>query len=231
MAETFQTAWRKQPELLLQLISAFERADILEYGGGRSPTFALSDLPETVGSYTVNDISASELEKAPPGYDTACFDVCGDTSQFAGRFDVIFSKMLAEHVPDGEAMHRNTLALLKPGGVAFHFMPKLYALPFVANYLLPERLSQTILYAAFPHRRSESPKFPAVYSWCHGHTGRLAERIKALGYSDVEITPFYGHGYYRRLPGIKQAEVSFRRLAMRADWSFWASYMYVIAHK
>ena len=46
--------------------------------------------------------------------------------------------MLAEHVPDGYRFHSNLFELLKPGGVAFHFMPTLYSPPFVINRLLPE---------------------------------------------------------------------------------------------
>jgi 2-polyprenyl-3-methyl-5-hydroxy-6-metoxy-1,4-benzoquinol methylase len=58
-------------------------------------------LPGNVSSYTVNEISAEELALTPAEYDKALFDVTGDIGEFAGQFDVVFSKTLLEHVADG----------------------------------------------------------------------------------------------------------------------------------
>lgn len=48
-------------------------------------------------------------------------------------FDVVESQNVAEHVRDPEAMHHNIHAMLKPGGVAIHFFPTLFAVPFIVN--------------------------------------------------------------------------------------------------
>src|ERR1700721_1406514 len=53
-------------------------------------------------------------------------------------YDLVFSKMLCEHLPDARTFHANCLRLLRPGARAVHFFPTLYTLPFVANRLIPE---------------------------------------------------------------------------------------------
>jgi len=198
-------------------------------GGGRRPSFQLSELPDNLKSYTVNDISDEELSLVPEGYDTACFDVAGDASGFEGRYDVVFSRFLAEHVRDGRAMHRNIYKVLKPGGVAFHLIPTLYALPFVINRLLPERIGEKVL--ALNPRREISPKFPAFYSWCRGNTPAMRRLFDQIGYERVEIRGFYGHFYYETIPLLREIESWFAHLACRNEWSWCTSYAYVIAHK
>lgn len=224
-------AWSGHEACVRELCSRFEMVDILELGGGRSPLFDLDTLPHNVTSYTVNDIDPKELAMVPSGYSTACFDVGGDVRTYAGRYDLVISKMLAEHVADGRQMHVNVRQLLKNGGIAFHFCPKLYSLPFLLNLFLPERLSRRFLFAFFPQRRREVPKFPAVYSWCRGSASRMKAKIAALGYSEVTVVPFYGHGYYDPIPGLKQLELLTRRLARAAGLSLIAPYVYVIARK
>lgn len=213
------------------LVRQYPKARILELGGGRWPGFPLSDMPDTIESYTVNDISQSELDVSPPEYDKACFDVTGDVSKFAGSYDVVFSRSLAEHVKDGEAMHRNVHSLLRPGGVAFHLIPTLYALPFVINKLTPETLSRKLLLALFPRRREASPKFPAHYSWCYGSPKKMTRLLKSVGFSDVSVRDFYGHEYYDPIPGLKQLGDAFAALAAKNDWGNLATYAYIIARK
>ena len=165
----------------------------------------------------------------PDGYNRACFDVAGDATGFEGRYDVVFSRFLAEHVRDGRAMHRNIHKVLKPGGMAFHLMPTLYALPFVVNRLLPERLGERVL--ALNPRREISPKFPAYYSWCRGDTASMRRLFDRIGYDNVEIRNFYGHFYYETIPLLRNLESWFAGLASRKQWSWCSSYAYVVARK
>jgi SAM-dependent methyltransferase len=217
-------------DTLRSIIAQYPDADLLELGGGRWPSFRLSELPNNLRSYTVNDVSAQELSLVPQEYDKACFDVAGDASAFEGRYDVVFSRFLAEHVRDGEAMHRNVHQVLKPGGVAFHLIPTLYALPFVINRLLPERVGQRVLDLLSP-RREISPKFPAYYSKCHGNTPAMRKMFNAIGYQRVEIINFYGHFYYERIPGLRDLEKWFSRIASKNRWSSVSSYAYIFAYK
>lgn len=215
---------------LKQIVSQFSDADILELGAGRRPSFTLAEMPASVKSYTVNDISESELALLPEGYDKACFDVSGDSSNFSDNYDVVFSRFLAEHVPDGEAMHRNVYNVLKSGGVAFHLIPTLYALPFVVNKYMPEALSSWVL-KTFAPRRSINPKFPAPYSACYSNPDRMTAMLKNIGYRHAEFQNFYGHFYYEKIPVLKQAHERFSALAAARDWHVFGTYAYIIAHK
>lgn len=224
-------ARRLHPSQVYELCAQYDNPDVLEFGGGRWPMFPLESFPRNLGSYTVNDIDQCELDHAPEGYRTACFDVCGDVSDYEGKFDVIISKMFAEHVTDGRKMHENALRMLKDGGVAFHFMPKLYASPFVVNRLVPERLTRWMLIKIQPHRATEHPKFPAIYSWCRGTTKSMQRKIKSVGYSEVIVVPFFGHHYFDKLPGLKQLERMTRRICIKYQITFFSTVVFVFAKK
>jgi hypothetical protein len=107
LAKDWESGMLRYGDELKKLVSRFPAARILELGAGRWPSFGLAEMPDTVDSYTVNDISADELARLPCGYKKACFDVCGDAEEFSDCYDIVFSRFLAEHVPDGVAMHRN----------------------------------------------------------------------------------------------------------------------------
>lgn len=203
---------------------------MLELGAGRRPSFTLDEMPSTIQSYTVNDISPDELALLPQGYDDACFDVGGDASNFTAHYDVVFSRFLAEHVSDGEAMHRNVHQVLREGGVAFHLIPTLYAVPFVINRLLPERLTSWVLAKLAP-RRAINPKFPAFYSMCYGNPERMGRKLAEIGYRKVEIRNFYGHFYYEKIPVLRGVHRWFSDLAARRNWTALSSYAYIKAYK
>ena len=228
--DTWLEAMQGYDDTLRSLVGRYPDADILELGGGRRPSFQLSEMPSNLKSYTVNDISEDELSLVPDGYDNACFDVSGDASAFEGRYDVVFSRFLAEHVRDGRAMHRNVHQVLKPGGVAFHLIPTLYALPVVINRVLPERIGQKVLDVLSP-RREISPKFPAYYSQCYGDIPAMRRLFKNIGYERVEIRNFYGHFYYEEIPGLRDLEKWFAGLAAEREWSAVSTYAYIFAYK
>jgi len=211
-----------------RLIASKSRPDIIEIGAGRNPLFSDADLPRNVGSYTIGDISGKELDLAPGSGNRLCFDVCGDVSSISTRFDVVFTRMLAEHVPDGYRFHSNVFSLLKPGGVAFHFMPTLYAPPFVLNKLLPEFISEGILRAFFESRTEDDiPKFPARYSLCYGNSPRQIRRLRSIGYAGVDIRTFYGHNYFSKIPLIRELDWGLTKLAYMKGLTQFGAYAYV----
>lgn len=176
---------------------------ILEVGAGANPLFTKEFIDEHGLDYTALDISAAELAKAPDYYNKIVADICADKLEVDQRFDFIFSRMLAEHVPKGEVLHRNVFYLLAPGGRAFHFFPTLYALPFFVNRWLPERLAEALLHAIQPGRElsGKQAKFPAYYSWCRGPTVAQLRRLESVGYEVESYVGFFGHGaYYLKFP-------------------------------
>lgn len=229
-AKDWETGMLGYGDELKALVARYPAARILELGAGRWPSFRLAEMPDTIESYTVNDISSHELSLLPEGYEKACFDVSGDAANFSDTYDVVFSRFLAEHVPDGVAMHRNVYQVLRPGGVAFHLIPTLYALPFVLNKLAPERLTTPLLKVLSP-RRAISPKFPAHYSACYGSPARMTAMLREIGYKEVHVRNFYGHFYYEKIPLLRSLHRRFSTLAARRNWHLLGSYAYITAYK
>jgi hypothetical protein len=188
-------------------------------------------MPSSINSYTVNDVSESELALTAPEYRKACFDVSGDVSNFLGRYDVVFSRFLAEHVADGKAMHRNVYSVLKPGGVSFHLIPTLYSSPFIANIILPETLAHNILVKLRPHRATIAPKFRAYYSYCYGDGRKMRALFHEIGYSKLDIRMFYGHPYYDKIPVLRDFDNFASAVASRNESIPYSSFAYVKAYK
>jgi hypothetical protein len=185
---------------------------VCDIGGGPNPLFSSTEAAHLDLSYVLLDISEQQLEKAPPEYSTLLCDVAKPPLEALGSFDLVFSRWVAEHAPSAESFHRGVGSLLKPLGYAVHLFPTLFALPFVANRLLPERLSYQLANAraltpgAARERHGNFGKFPAYYRACYGPTRRQIKRLSALGFSVERYIGFFGHAYYRKLPVVGQLE-------------------------
>lgn len=197
-----EMAWVRFEPFVRELIERCGSQRVLDIGGGANPVLDSSYLAEHGIDYVVLDCSEAELQKMPSGYGRYYGDISDPALQIKEGFDLVFSRMVAEHVKDAEAMHRNIYRILKPGGMAFHFFPTLYALPFVANLVVPESLASQLLWFLAPGRsRYRQAKFPAYYSWCRGPTKSQLRRFRSMGYEIVEYAGYFGHSaYYRRVP-------------------------------
>ena len=227
-------AWDNYQRVVEELCVRLHAKRIVEIGGGRDPLFTVERVERLGVEMTVNDISQGELEVLPKTYQTACFDVAGDISSVAklrGRYDLAFSRMVFEHVADGRQAWSNLHELLAPGGVALAFIPTLYAVPFIINKLLPDKLAASIVKLLFANRTDdEDPVFPARYSWCF--TDRRLERmLSGIGYREVVILPFYGHDYYESFPVVRDVNAWFTKMAQRNDWRALSSHAYIAVRK
>lgn len=204
--------WKNfQPNLEGAILSRGFRK-IVEIGGGANPMFSVDFIASNNIDYTVLDISQAELDKAPDCYSKVCADICAPDFSLGGGYDFAFSKMLAEHVSDGASFHRNVRSLLRPGGVAVHVFPTLFAPPFLLNYLLPEKLAESVLGILQPgrERSGNHGKFPARYSWCRGPLQSQVKRLEELGYAVDSYDGFFGHGpYYKLLPPLLLVHLKF----------------------
>lgn len=206
---------------------------LLEVGGGRDPLFTLDEARAAGLDITINDIDADELAMAPQGYGRALFDIAGDVDRaHVGAYDLIFSRMVFEHVDGVARAWGNCHLLLAHGGVALAFHPTLYAPPFLINKLIPEWLSARVLRFFFPGRHhGEQPKFPALYDWCYGDVGKVATMFDAIGFRDRLVAPFWSHGYFRAIPVLREIDAAFQNLARRRDWRSFTTYAYTVARK
>lgn len=192
--------------------------DVCDVGGGPNPLLGPEQIAARGLRYVLLDASADQLAKAPPGYETALADVTAPPPALHGAFELVVSQWVAEHVADPRAFHRGVRALLRPGGYAVHLFPTLYAIPFVANLVLPERIAGALARVRAltpgPSREDEGHfgKFPAHYRWCRGPSARQVRRLESTGFEVVEYVGFFGHGYYEKLGPLARAE------AALADW-------------
>ena len=173
---------------------------ICDVGGGANPVLPLQFIEENRLDCTVLDISSAELEKAPNGYKKLVQDIEAERYAPAEQFDLVVTKMMAEHIKNGRLFHKNIFCMLKPGGVAVHYFPTLYALPFLVNKIIPEWLSSFLLDVFLPRDRYQLGKFPAYYSWCFGPTPAMLRMLTEIGYEIMLYKGFFGSIYYSRIP-------------------------------
>jgi hypothetical protein len=147
------------------------------------------------------------------------------------RFDLIFSRMVNEHVPDGRAYHANVHALLKPDGIAAHCFSTLYTLPFAANRILPDALGGLFWKRFAPRHTYKTGKFPAYYSWSRGPSRAVLSRFEALGYEIVEYRGYFGHSYYTRVALLDWLERLKTRILLAKPIPALCSYGMMIARK
>lgn len=229
-----QWAWDNYKRTVIEVAQEYGLTRLCEIGGGRDPLLRPDEARRLGFDIVVNDIDQHELDWTPTGFDTACFDIAGDVSRFPkNSYDMMFSKMVFEHVRDVEQAWKNVHRLLKPGGIGFAFFPTLYAPPFVLNRIIPEGLSSRILTAVFPDRRDDgmAPKFPAYYDWSYGSEARVAPMLKGAGFREAVVQPFWGHDYFKPVPGLRQLSDSLTRMCARKDWRSLTTYAFVLVRK
>ena len=204
----FVDLWDGFEDRVVELVDASGATAIGELGGGANPTVAVTERVRRPVELTVLDISEEELAKAPPGVRTVRTDLCAGQPPVRERFDLVFSRMLCEHVRSGPRFHRNCRAALRPGGYAVHFFPTVTALPFVVNRALPGALGQRVVEVILSSRRREGKhsKFPAYYRWCWGPTSKQLARYRSVGFDVVSYDAGVGHNYYEKVPVLRGLE-------------------------
>lgn len=226
-------AWRNFEDTVLRLMSATGTKTVMEIGAGRRPMLSVKQISSLNLSYTANDISERELARAPSFVNKACFDIAGKVglAPLANRYDLIFSKMVFEHIPDTRKAYLNILQLLAPGGICINYHPVLYSPPFVINLMLPDAVTAPVLRMFSPRRHDgDVPKFPAKYDRCV-ISAKLRDELRDLGFREVWQIPFFYHGYFTKIPGLFQLDRALSKLAEHRDWQGLASFSYTIAMK
>jgi 2-polyprenyl-6-hydroxyphenyl methylase/3-demethylubiquinone-9 3-methyltransferase len=168
-------------------------ATVYEVGGGKHPSINRA-MKDRLGLRVIGlDISGSELAAAPRGiYDgTIVGDICGFLG--AGDGDLIICKGVLEHVRNAECAFYGLTSLLKPGGVALIFVPSRNAVFSRLNRLLPERLKRRLLFAIFPHKKTDSG-FPAWYDRCTPRQFRAMARTN--GMMVLDENHYYRSSYF-----------------------------------
>jgi ubiquinone/menaquinone biosynthesis C-methylase UbiE len=228
-------AWRHYKEVLVDLLRIRHGKRMMEIGGGRFPLFDRDEIAPLEVEYIINDLSPSELARAPSEVGKVCFDIASanttEIEALAGTIDLTFSKMVFEHVSDALQAYRNIYKMLSRRGVCLNFHPVLFSLPFLINYLAPTAPTERLLRKFAPKRnRNEQPKFPAKYDCCRV-SKYLQNSLRSIGYRHVYQVPFWFHEYFVRIPGLQQCDWMVNKMAERGNWTALASYCYTIVVK
>lgn len=205
---------------LRRRLSESPGARVCDIGGGARPALELEFLAEHDLQCLVVDISQAELDKAPGEYSKLCGDISSPSFDLGGNeagYDVVFSRVLAEHVSDPATFHRNVHRLLKPGGVAMHFFPTLYWPPFVVNRLLPEAAAEAVLLKLQPWRQKagKAGKFPAYYRWCRGPIAPQVKRFESVGFEVEHCVAYFGEPTHAPGNFLKKVDREWSQLMVR----------------
>lgn len=207
---------------------------ILEIGSGANPTIEPEFVRDRRLRYVTSDLSSDEMDKAPCAYQRIVFNSSAQSinANLVGRFDLVFSRMVGEHVSDGARFHRNIHTLLSTGGISAHCFSTLWALPFAANRFLPEFLSHSLLELFAPRDAHRHAKFPAQYSWSRGPSRRMIARFDKIGFEVLRYTGYFGHGYYRHLiPVLDRLEIKKTAFLLRYPLPAFCSYATLVLRK
>jgi SAM-dependent methyltransferase len=170
------------------------RLRVLDVGGGRAPCFDAATVARLDLHVTGLDISGEELAAAPTGSYHAT--IVGDVGAqpIPGRYDLILSRAVLEHVANTRAAIGYLAAALAEGGAMAHFVPCRNAPFAVFNRLLGERLSQWLLWSIYPETVGIAG-FPAYYRDCV--PSRMAATCRKVGLDAVEVRPYFASEYLR----------------------------------
>jgi len=226
-----KNAWDEYPTLIKEWIARTNPVKVCDIGGGANPILAIDFIYLRNLEYTVLDISQSELDKIPDIYKKKIIDIEAKDFLLEDRFDLVFSKMLAEHIKNGETFHQNIYQVLKPGGIAIHYFPTLYTLPFLVNKLIPEKTSSALLSLFAPRDKFQQAKFPAHYDWCFGPTPRMLNMLRAIGFEILEFIALIGHTYYNRIPIIREFHQKYSDFLVQHPNPYLTSFAQVILKK
>jgi SAM-dependent methyltransferase len=208
--------------------AGLERATaVLDVGAGRRPTIPPQDRPAGI-HYAGLDVSASELALASPGsYDeTITAPAQQRVSELVGRFDLIVSWQVLEHVPHLPRAADNFRDYLRPGGTLVACLSGRYAAFAIVNRILPTELALRLV-ARLRHRDLDTV-FPALYDHCdYGGLRRVFG-----SWDDLEVIPLWrGADYFKPLGPLLNLYLRYEDLAIARGWHRLATHYVVSASK
>ncbi len=174
---------------------------ILDVGSGRAPAIDVEDRPSAC-VYVGLDVSAGELSLAPEhAYDEMIYaDIVEPDASLQGRFDLIVSWQVLEHVKPLPAAVATMHGYLRPGGRLVAQVSGGLSAFALAGRLLPHSVSKRLMSRLLGVDPQET--FPTHYDRCRY---RALQRIFS-DWSEHEVIPRYkGAAYFRFAPSLEAA--------------------------
>lgn len=198
---------------------------VLDVGSGWKPSVPLSARPADC-LYVGFDVSRHELERAPAGsYDEI---VVGDArrprAELSGRFDLVLSCQVLEHVRPLDEVVASLRSYLRPGGRFVAFLSGTFSVYALVNRVLPQRVGTWAMQRLL--NRPADTMFRAYYDRCWASA---LERVFA-DWSEVEVVPrWHGAGYFAFSSGLTALYVGYEEWARRSGLVNLAPYYLVEA--
>ncbi|MDZ7887214.1 MAG: methyltransferase domain-containing protein [Mycobacterium sp.] len=229
----FAELWQGYDDAVLDLARREGVTAVAELGGGANPVVGDDEKWGFADRRVVVDISPLELSKAAVDVQTRVVDLCQPIADDVGAYDLVFSKMLCEHLPDPVVFHENCHRLLRPGGLSVHFYPTLGTFPFLVNKMIPESTARRILDKVQPGRLDQPnlEKFPAYYRGTTGPTRRAMDKFEGFGFKVEQWKSSFGHAYYSVIPPLQALENAKSRFLRRHPVPALASFSVVVLRK
>lgn len=202
-------------------------ARVLDVGAGRRPVFPPDERPNAV-TYVGLDVSASELDEAPPrSYDaTMVADVAAPFSRPAPEFDLIVSWQVFEHLRSVRTALDNFYASLRPGGYAVISLSGRFSAFGVLNMLIPAELGVRVVSRVM--RRDAGTVFRAYYDDCYRSAlSRLVGRWTAASI----IPAWAGAAYFRTVRPLQAAYVFYEEWAATSGRDDLATHYFIQLRK
>ncbi len=198
--------WSKTEVFVQELILKNNLKSILEIGAGANPTINPEFIKKHDLKYTISNIDDNELKKADKIYSKLVIDLSSPGFNLPEKFDLVFSRMVGEHISDANTFHQNVFKILNKGGLSFHCFSTLYAFPFLINKIIPNKLSDVVLDKIAPRDKHQHGKFNAYYDWSRGPSPQMIKRFENIGYEVLEYVGYFGHNYYNKIPILNKIE-------------------------
>ena len=214
MLSSYKNAWSDFYQILDSLLRSQEISAVLEIGGGARPFLTEEQVNQYGIRYVVIDSSFDELEKSKAAYfDPRVVDLSNETIE--EKYDLIFSKMLLEHMEHPDEFHHNILKAMHHQSIVVHFYACRYSLHAIINKMLPSSWTDFIVYKLQGRNPEKQGKFKAYYKKCLGPTKKERRYFENLGYQISTFNGYLGHDYLKRIYILSIIERIYSNLLVR----------------
>lgn len=216
------SSWADFNRIISNYIQRKDVVKVLEIGGGARPYLSSRAVSENKILYTVVDIEKSELDKSDSSFFiTQIHDI--SENPLEEKYDLIFSKMVLEHIISPNDFHRNILEMCHISSVICHFFATKYGLPSLLNLLLPEFITDKIIYKLQGRDEITEGKFKAYYRRCNGPTKSSLAWFEKIGYDVIKYNGYIGHSYLGKYKLWRRFENSLSNLFLKINSAYLTS--------
>jgi SAM-dependent methyltransferase len=225
LPERYRQSWAGHFEDLVRA-ELREGMTVLDMGSGRVPLLQPNARPEV--EYVGLDISGDELRLAPAGaYDEIVIQSASEqVASLRGRFDLVVSYQVFEHVNDLDRVIANIHSYLRPGGVLIALLSGRYSPMALLNRAVPfwaARLVNRLLVG-----RKPETMFAAGYDQCYASAIRHTMRDWAM----VSIEPRWeAASYFDFSLFSMRAYLWLENALARGRWEDLATHYFLVARR